>query len=108
MFCPNTITIQTTLRIDLYRDICYEYTLGGEQKMSSYDIEISRLLKESRNGTIKTEIWTEITDKETCKTITKRIWWQDDEGVYHDETPTLPFDVRQDVDNAWIEKSRKW
>ena len=63
MFCPNIITIQTTLRIDLYREIYYEYTLGGEQKMSSYDIKISRLLKESINGTIKTEIWTKITDR---------------------------------------------
>ena len=57
---------------------------------------------------MKTEIWTEITDKETCKTITKRIWWQDDDGIYHDETPSLPIELRQDVDNAWIEKSRKW
>ena len=76
--------------------------------MSNYDIEISKLLKESENGTIKTEIWTKITDKRNYETITKRIWWQDDNGVYHDETPTLPCDVRQDVDNAWIEKSRKW
>jgi len=66
------------------------------------------MLKKGKNGINKTEIWTEITDKETSTTITKRIWWQDAEGIYHDDTPTLPIDVRQDVDNAWIEKSRKW
>ncbi len=71
MFCPNTSTIQTTNRIDLYRNICYEYPLGGEQKMSSYDIKISRLLKESTNGTMKTEIWTKITDRKTYKIISK-------------------------------------
>ena len=76
--------------------------------MPDYDIEITKLLKERKNGTMKTEIWTEITDRETCKTITKRIWWEDDKGVYHDETPSLPIELREDVDNAWIEKSRKW
>ena len=76
--------------------------------MPDYDIKINNLLKERKNGTMKTEIWTEITDRETYKTITKRIWWEDDEGVYHDETPSLPIELREDVDNAWIEKSRKW
>ena len=76
--------------------------------MPDYDIEITKLLKKRKNGTMKTEIWTEITDRETCKTITKRIWWEDDKGVYHDETPSLPIELREDVDNAWIEKSRKW
>lgn len=76
--------------------------------MPDYNIKITKLLKERENGTMKTEIWTEITDRETRKTITKRIWWEDDEGVYHDETPSLPIELREDVDNAWIEKSRKW
>lgn len=76
--------------------------------MSDYDIKINKLLKVDRDGTIKTEIWTKIKDKKTFKTISKRIWWEDDEGIYHDETPDLPIDLRKDIDNAWIEKSRKW
>ena len=76
--------------------------------MPDYDIDIKRLRKEGKNGNIKTEIWAEITDKETCKTMNKRIWWEDDDGVYHDGTSDLPVELRGDVDNAWIEKSRKW
>ena len=76
--------------------------------MPDYDIDIKRLLKEGINGNIKTEIWAAITDKETCKTMNKRIWWEDDDGVFHDGTPELPTELRGDVDNAWIEKSRKW
>ena len=76
--------------------------------MPDYDISIKRLLKEGINGNIKTEIWAAITDKETCKTMNKRIQWEDDDGVYHDGTPDLPVEFRSDVDNAWIEKSRKW
>lgn len=76
--------------------------------MSEYDINIKRLLKEGEKGNIKTEIWAEITNLDTSKTMTKRIWWKDDDGVFHDGTPGLPIHLRDAVDNAWIEKSRKW
>ena len=76
--------------------------------MFNYNIEINRLLKEMKNGDIKTEIWAEINDKLTGKTITKLIWWEDDEGAFHDETPDLPVEIRDQIDNAWIEKCRKW
>ena len=76
--------------------------------MPDYYIGITRYTTNAEIYDPETEIWTEITDRETCKTITKRIWWEDDEGVYHDETPSLPIELREDVDNAWIEKSRKW
>jgi len=76
--------------------------------MSDYDIRINRLLKESRDGAIKTEIWTKIKDKKTCEIVSKRIWWEDNNGIYHDGTPDLPIELRKDIDNAWIEKSRKW
>jgi len=76
--------------------------------MSDYDINIKRLLKEGKKGNIKTEIWVEITNLDTSKTMTKRIWWKDDDGVFHDGTPGLPIHLRDAVDNAWIEKSRKW
>jgi len=75
--------------------------------MSDYNIEINKLVKEMENGIIKTEIWAEITDKETNETMKNRIWWKDDDG-YHDGLRDLPIEVRDAVDNAWIEKSRKW
>ena len=76
--------------------------------MSEYDINIKRLLKEGETGNIKTEIWAEITNLDTSKTMIKRIWWKDDDGVFHDGTPGLPIHLRDAVDNAWIEKSRRW
>ncbi|MCK4416114.1 MAG: hypothetical protein KAU84_03085 [Thermoplasmatales archaeon] len=77
-------------------------------KMSGYKIKINRLLKDGERGNIKTEIWAEITNRETSTTMNKLIWWQDENGIYHDGTPNLPVHLREMVDNAWIEKSRKW
>ena len=76
--------------------------------MPDYNVNIKRLIKESSKGSNKTEIWAEITDNKTCKTINRRIWWEEENGTFHDETPTLPIEFRKAVDNAWIEKSRKW
>ena len=76
--------------------------------MSEYDINIKRLLKESEKGNIKTEIWAEIINRSNYETINRQIWWEDDDGVFHDETPDLPIELQGDVDNAWIEKSRQW
>jgi hypothetical protein len=78
------------------------------RKMSEYDVNIKRLLKEGEKGDIKSEIWAEITNKNTCETMNRRIWWEDDNGVFHDGTPDLPIELQGDVDNAWIEKSRRW
>ena len=50
--------------------------------MSEYDVNIKRLLKESERGNIKTEIWAEITNRDTCKTMNRWIWWEDDDGVF--------------------------
>jgi hypothetical protein len=74
----------------------------------NYNVDIKRKIIHNIGEDIKTEIWAEITDKETCTTMNKRIWWKDDNGVQHDETPTLPAEVRNAVDNAWLEKKRKW
>jgi hypothetical protein len=76
--------------------------------LSEYDINIKRLLKEGEKGNIKTEIWAEITNRSLCETTNRRIWWEGENGVFHDGTPDLPIELRGDVDNAWIEKSRKW
>ena len=75
--------------------------------MSKYDIKIKKLLKKGSGGNTKTEIWAEIIDKDTSKIINQKIWWEDDEGVYHDGTPDLPPELRKVIDNAWIEKIRK-
>ena len=76
--------------------------------MPNYDIDIRRLLMKDKDGVIKTEIRAKIIDRETGKIINKRIWWEDDDGFYHDGTPDLPIELRDAVDNAWIEKSRNW
>jgi len=76
--------------------------------LSEYDINIKKLLKEGEKGNIKTEIWAEITNRSNYETINRRIWWEDDDGAFHDGTPDLPIELRGDVDNAWIEKSRQW
>jgi len=65
-------------------------------------------LRGGEKGNIKTEIWAEITNINTRETTNRRIWWKGEDGVFHDGTPDLPIELRADVDNAWIEKSRKW
>ena len=76
--------------------------------MSCYNVEINKKLSEDKEGNIKTEIWAEIKDKCKGTTMNKLIWWQDDEGIFHDGTLDLEAELREEVDNAWIEKSRKW
>jgi len=76
--------------------------------MSDYDIDVSKMLVEGERGELKTEIWANITDKNTCQTTKKKIWWEDDNGIHHDETPNLPTNLRDAIDNAWLEKKRKW
>ncbi len=76
--------------------------------MPDYKIEVTRMIKESDKGNLRTEIWAEIRNKETNMTMNKLIWWEDENGVFHDGTPGLPIELRGMVDNAWIEKSRKW
>jgi hypothetical protein len=76
-------------------------------KMSGYKIKINKLLKNGEKGNKKTEIWAEITNKETNTTMNKLIWWQDENGAIHDGTPNLPVHLRELVDNAWLEKRRK-
>lgn len=76
--------------------------------MPDYNIEITKMIKEGDKGNLKTEIWAEIKNKKTSMTMNKLIWWEDDNGTYHDGTPDLPTELRGMVDNAWIEKSRKW
>ncbi len=76
--------------------------------MPAYKVEINKLTKQVESGDIKTEIWAEITNTETNNKMNKLIWWKDENGIYHDGTKNLPIDLRREVDNAWIEKKRKW
>jgi len=76
--------------------------------MDDYDIEIHRVQKEQKTGEPTTEIWATINDKSAGKILNKRLWWTDENGVFHDETPTLPVELRNPIDNKWIEQRRKW
>lgn len=83
--------------------------MGAEVSiMDSKMVEISRVIKEGIEGKQKTEIWAEITDKDNDEKKKTLIFWEDDDGTFHDETPNLPIYLREKVDNAWIEKSRQW
>ena len=75
--------------------------------MTDYKIEINEILKKNCEDNKETGIWAKIKNIETCKTIKKRIWWMDREGIMHDGTTELPVNLRDLVDNAWIEYSRK-
>jgi len=76
--------------------------------MSGYKIKINKFLKNTEAGNAKTEIWAEITNDETKTTMNKLIWWQDENGIIHDGTTNLPPHLRGLVDNAWLEKKRKF
>ena len=75
--------------------------------MSDYLIDLQKHTIQSKKGRF-TEIWAHITDKKTKNTINKKIWWEDENGIYHDATSELPYKLRNDLDNIWIEKKRKW
>lgn len=76
--------------------------------MDSRMVKIDRVIKEGVEGKQKTEIWAKITDCKNKETKSTLIWWEDDDGTFHDETPNLPAHLRDIVDNAWIEKRRHW
>ena len=75
--------------------------------MTDYQIVINEILKKNCDDNKETEIWAKITNLETCKTIKQRIWWKDRDGIIHDGTTELPVNLRDLVDNAWIENIRK-
>jgi len=52
--------------------------------------------------------WAKILNLDTKEQTETLIFWQDEQGVFHDETPNIPADMRDAVDNAWIEKRRIW
>ena len=76
--------------------------------MDSCMVEIHRIIKEGIEGKQKTEIWAKIIDQAKNETKDTLIWWEDDDGTFHDETPNLPIHLRDLVDNAWIEQKRRW
>ena len=76
--------------------------------MTEYKVELDRILKKDVEGKAKTEIWAKILNLDTKEQTETLIFWQDEQGVFHDETPNIPADMRDAVDNAWIEKRRIW
>ena len=76
--------------------------------MDRYEIKLNRILKTGIDGKSKTEIWAKIRRLDSSHVEKKLIFWEDEEGQFHDETPNLPVEYRDLVDNAWIEKKRYW
>ena len=74
--------------------------------MPDYTIDVYRLQRKGKDGELKTEIWAEIIDEYTGLRMNRILWWEDDEGIYHDATVDIPVELRDLVDNAWIEKRR--
>jgi hypothetical protein len=76
--------------------------------MTDYKVELNKIIKDEIKGKQKTEIWANITNLNTNESMDKLIFWKDDNGVLHDETPNLPTEIRDKIDNLWIEKKRIW
>ncbi len=71
-----------------------------------YNIKIYRR-KTSSMKYHRDEIWANIHNLKTGKSKKVCIWYKDNKGISHDETPNLPAKLRSIVDNAWIESFRK-
>jgi hypothetical protein len=65
------------------------------------------MLNRDKKENIKEEIWAEIINVDNGKKQKMLIWWKDNEGFYHDESPNLPIEFRDIVDNAWIRSANK-
>lgn len=76
--------------------------------MTDYTVELNKVIKNGVEGKNKTEIWAKITNEETHEAMDRLVFWEDENGLFHDETPNLPVELRDLVDNAWIEKKRIW
>ena len=73
------------------------------RKLKNYIIEISEIFENDFDKTKKTGIWVKIKNQKTDEIINKLIWWKDNDGIIHDDTEKLPFELRDLVDNAWLE-----
>ncbi len=78
----------------------------GDCILSEYDITIYDK-KESGLSQTLDEIWAKIVNISTGELLDVCIWWKDDKGRIHDETTKLPVELRDAVDNAWIESLRR-
>jgi hypothetical protein len=76
--------------------------------MNNYNVNIFRIFKSKDKKNGKSEIWAEITNSFNDDTIKKRLFWNDENGIIHDGSVDLPVHLRDLVDNAWIEKCKKW
>lgn len=74
--------------------------------MYEYDVTIYSKKESLLNHRLE-EIWAKIMNLSTGELIDFCIWWKDDKGRIHDESPNLPIELRDLVDNAWIESCRK-
>jgi hypothetical protein len=78
----------------------------GDQLLNEYDVTIYDKKDSLLNHRLE-EIWAKIMNITTGESMDVCIWWKDDKGRIHDESPKLPIELRDIVDNAWIENLRK-
>ena len=76
------------------------------KKLTSYEIEINEILKSDLDKNKKNGLWAKIKNLKTGEIMNRRIWWKDQDGIYHDGTFNLPVKLRVLVDNAWLEYSK--
>jgi hypothetical protein len=76
--------------------------------MKNYNINIYKIKNNNNQKHNKSEIWAKITNKITNISIEKRILWIDENGIINDESVKLPPNIRDLVDNVWIERCKKW
>jgi hypothetical protein len=78
----------------------------GDDILQEYDIEIYGNEKSKLKDRLA-EIWANIKNIKTGESMNVCIWWKDNNGIIHDETPNLPVKLRDVVDNAWLESCKK-
>ncbi len=87
-------------------DIYHKITVL-DMETSDYEVEINRALKKETKDKTKIELCGKTTSRNIKKITNDCIWWKDDDGMFHDETPQLPIKIREDADNIRIEKRGK-
>jgi hypothetical protein len=76
--------------------------------MDGYEVNLTKTIKNGIDGKSKTEIWAHIKRIDSPEITNKLVYWEDEQGHFHDETPKLSIELRTLIDNAWIEKKRNW
>jgi hypothetical protein len=74
--------------------------------LNNYKIKINEILDNNSDKNKKPGIWVKIKNLKTGEIINKHIWWRDKDGIMHDDSVNLPAQIRDLVDNTWLEYRR--